>query len=58
MPLEVALKHNTSFPYTAEKLHDIFEKYGEVTECNIMKDPVSKKSRLVLHLCLSGQAKV
>ena len=32
---------------TAEKLQDFFESFGEVTECNIMKDPATKKSRYV-----------
>ena len=28
-----------------DKLRDIFEEFGEVSEYNIMKDPVTKKSR-------------
>lgn len=31
--------------FLAEKLKEIFEEYGEVTEYNIMKDPVNKRSR-------------
>ena len=32
----------------ADTLRENFEQYGEVTECNIMKDPISKRSRSVL----------
>lgn len=34
-----------SWQTSEDKLRDMFATYGEVTECNIMKDPVSKKSR-------------
>ena len=39
------------FATLVEKLKEIFEEYGEVTEYNIMKDPVNKKSRCV---CVSS----
>ena len=33
------------FFLVADTLRENFEQYGEVTECNIMKDPISKRSR-------------
>lgn len=31
-----------------EAMKNLFEKYGEVLECQIIQDPVTKRSRLVI----------
>ena len=33
--------------HTPEALQGYFEKFGEVCECTIMKDPGTKRSRLI-----------
>jgi len=34
--------------FCAEGLREHFSKYGELTECMVMKDPVTKRSRYAL----------
>ena len=36
--------------YYVEAMKNLFEKYGEVLECQIIQDPVTKRSRLVIIL--------
>lgn len=37
-----------------EAMKNLFEKYGEVLECQIIQDPVTKRSRLVVMVCKKG----
>lgn len=41
--------------YHAEAMKNLFEKYGEVLECQIIQDPVTKRSRLVSLWCVQLQ---
>ena len=33
-----------------ENLRDYFSKFGEVKECMVMRDPITKRSRYVFHV--------
>jgi len=40
-----------------EAMKNLFEKYGEVLECQIIQDPVTKRSRLAVNLIARVLAK-